>query len=106
MVFIRHHTVAKEVDEEEFFHSRETGGTVVSSALELMHDIMRERYPSAELEHLRRAGLGRRQLGRRLAALPGAAARQSILPLAAVLRLRRDRRPDEPQSLWHEYEAA
>ncbi|MGF1528887.1 MAG: YeaH/YhbH family protein [Candidatus Competibacterales bacterium] len=45
VVFIRHHTVAKEVDEEEFFYSRETGGTVVSSALRLMVDIMRERYP-------------------------------------------------------------
>ena len=45
VVFIRHHTVAKEVDEEEFFYSRETGGTVVSSALRLMHDIVRERFP-------------------------------------------------------------
>jgi uncharacterized sporulation protein YeaH/YhbH (DUF444 family) len=45
VVFIRHHTVAKEVDEQEFFYSRETGGTVVSSALELTADIMRERYP-------------------------------------------------------------
>jgi uncharacterized sporulation protein YeaH/YhbH (DUF444 family) len=45
VVFIRHHTVAKEVDEEEFFYSRETGGTVVSSALELMIEIMRARYP-------------------------------------------------------------
>jgi uncharacterized sporulation protein YeaH/YhbH (DUF444 family) len=45
VVFIRHHTVAKEVDEEEFFYSRETGGTVVSSALTLMRDIVRDRYP-------------------------------------------------------------
>jgi uncharacterized sporulation protein YeaH/YhbH (DUF444 family) len=44
VVFIRHHTIAKEVDEEEFFHSRESGGTVVSSALTMMHDIIRERY--------------------------------------------------------------
>jgi len=45
VVFIRHHTVAKEVDEQEFFYSRETGGTVVSSALQLTADILRERYP-------------------------------------------------------------
>ncbi len=45
VVFIRHHTVAKEVDEQEFFYSRETGGTVVSSALQLMGEIMAERYP-------------------------------------------------------------
>src|SRR5262249_41229476 len=42
-----HHTSAKEVTEEEFFYSRETGGTVVSSALELMSQIMKSRYPSA-----------------------------------------------------------
>lgn len=46
VVFIRHHTKADEVDEEEFFYSRETGGTVVSSALELMITIIRERYPT------------------------------------------------------------
>lgn len=48
IVFIRHHTVAKEVNEEEFFYSRETGGTVVSSALKLMRDIIQERYPTSE----------------------------------------------------------
>jgi len=46
VVFIRHHTVAREVDEDDFFTSRESGGTVVSSALELMRDIIRARYPS------------------------------------------------------------
>lgn len=45
VVFIRHHTKANEVDEEEFFYSRETGGTVVSSALELMKEVIEERYP-------------------------------------------------------------
>ena len=44
IVFIRHHTSAKEVDEDEFFHSRETGGTVVSSALKLMQEIVQDRY--------------------------------------------------------------
>ncbi len=48
IVFIRHHTSAKEVDEEEFFYSRETGGTVVSSALELMKKVMLARYPTTE----------------------------------------------------------
>jgi hypothetical protein len=43
-VFIRHHTVAKEVDEQEFFYSRETGGTVVSSALKLMKEVIDARY--------------------------------------------------------------
>ncbi|MGK0522721.1 MAG: uncharacterized sporulation protein YeaH/YhbH (DUF444 family) [Pseudomonadales bacterium] len=48
VVFIRHHTSAKEVDEEEFFYSRETGGTIVSSALKLMHKIIESRYSPAE----------------------------------------------------------
>ncbi|WP_442775811.1 YeaH/YhbH family protein [Sphaerotilus montanus] len=46
IVFIRHHTQAQEVDEQGFFHSTETGGTVVSSALVLMEEIIRARYPS------------------------------------------------------------
>ena len=44
IVFIRHHTQAKEVDEEEFFNSRESGGTIVAPALELMRDIIKDRY--------------------------------------------------------------
>ena len=48
IVFIRHHTAASEVDEEDFFYSRETGGTVVSSALKLMEQIVRERYPTSD----------------------------------------------------------
>jgi uncharacterized sporulation protein YeaH/YhbH (DUF444 family) len=47
VVFIRHHTTAQEVDEEEFFYSRETGGTVVSSALNLAYEIIRDRYDSS-----------------------------------------------------------
>lgn len=48
VVFIRHHTRADEVDEETFFHSQESGGTVVSSALELMHKVISARYPANE----------------------------------------------------------
>ena len=46
VVFIRHHTTAEEVDEDSFFHSRETGGTIVSSALALMRTVIEERYAS------------------------------------------------------------
>ncbi|MGI9336011.1 MAG: YeaH/YhbH family protein, partial [Gammaproteobacteria bacterium] len=48
VVFIRHHVFAKEVEEEEFFYARETGGTVVSSALKLMSEICTDRYPTAD----------------------------------------------------------
>ena len=44
VVFIRHHTAAKEVDEDDFFYSRETGGTIVSSALEMTRDVINKRY--------------------------------------------------------------
>ncbi|GLX80063.1 UPF0229 protein [Thalassotalea insulae] len=48
VVYIRHHTQAKEVDEQEFFYSQETGGTIASSALELMVKIMDDRYNPRE----------------------------------------------------------
>lgn len=47
VVFIRHHIQAYEVDEDDFFRSRETGGTVVSTALDLMQQIIRERYSTS-----------------------------------------------------------
>src|SRR6185437_12782935 len=46
VVFIRHTSTAEEVDEETFFYSRETGGTVVSTALDKMIEIARARYPT------------------------------------------------------------
>jgi uncharacterized sporulation protein YeaH/YhbH (DUF444 family) len=48
IVFIRHHTQAQEVDEDTFFHATESGGTVVSSALELMQQIIEQRYSPLE----------------------------------------------------------
>lgn len=47
-VFIRHHTEAKECDEEEFFHSTENGGTKISSAFILAKEIMAKRYSPSE----------------------------------------------------------
>jgi uncharacterized sporulation protein YeaH/YhbH (DUF444 family) len=48
VVFIRHHTAAAEVSEDEFFHSRESGGTVVSSALHLLNKIIDERFGAGQ----------------------------------------------------------
>lgn len=48
VVFIRHHTSAMEVEEQDFFTSRESGGTVVSSALNLLHEIISQRYASSD----------------------------------------------------------
>jgi uncharacterized sporulation protein YeaH/YhbH (DUF444 family) len=44
IVFIRHTDQAEEVDEETFFRSPATGGTLVSSALEAMRQIVVSRY--------------------------------------------------------------
>lgn len=48
IVFIRHTHTAQEVDEDTFFHSTQSGGTVVSTALEEMQSIIARRYPSRE----------------------------------------------------------
>jgi len=48
IVFVRHTHEAHEVDEETFFHSTQSGGTVVSTALEEMRRIIHERYPSRD----------------------------------------------------------
>lgn len=46
VVFIRHTSRAAEVDEDTFFYSRETGGTIVSTALEEMKKVLKDRYPT------------------------------------------------------------
>ncbi|MQQ09770.1 DUF444 family protein [Epibacterium sp. SM1979] len=48
IVFVRHTHHAQEVDEDTFFYARETGGTIVSTALEKMKEIIDERYPPDE----------------------------------------------------------
>ena len=48
VVFIRHTSTAAEVDEDTFFRGVETGGTVISTALEEMDRIVRERYSPAD----------------------------------------------------------
>src|SRR5436190_39533 len=48
IVFISHHTEAREVTEEQFFTQGESGGTVVSSAYQLALEIIKLRYPPAD----------------------------------------------------------
>ena len=48
VVFIRHTHHAEEVDEETFFYSRQSGGTVVSTAIEKMLEVQKDRFPAAE----------------------------------------------------------
>jgi len=101
LVFIRHHTVASEVGEEDFFSARESGGTVVSSALTLMHEIILDRYPTSAWNiYAAQASDGDNweQDSMRCRELIV----QGILPLVqyyAYVEIE----AEEPQSLWHEY---
>ncbi|MBV8618574.1 MAG: YeaH/YhbH family protein [Curvibacter sp.] len=102
VVFIRHHTAAEEVDEDTFFNSRETGGTIVSSALKLMRDICAERYASSQWNvYVAQASDGDNWGGdspvcRELVS-------ESILPMVqyfAYIEIT----DGAPQNLWEEYE--
>jgi len=102
VVFIRHHTSAKEVDEQEFFYSRETGGTIVSSALKLMDEIIRQRYPASDWNiYAAQASDGDNwnddspQCSKLL--------RESILPSVQYFSYIEITQLDH-QMLWHEYE--
>ena len=87
LVFIRHHTQAQEVDEENFFHARETGGTVVSQRAGADGRDHPRALLAQRVEHLRRAGQRRRQLAPRLGPLPRAADGKAAAA-GALLRLR------------------
>jgi uncharacterized sporulation protein YeaH/YhbH (DUF444 family) len=101
VVFIRHHTSATEVSEEDFFHSRESGGTVVSSALHMLTDIIIKRYPGSQWNiYAAQASDGDNwdsdsAVCRKLMA-------EKVLPLVqyfAYVEITQG----EPQSLWREY---
>jgi uncharacterized sporulation protein YeaH/YhbH (DUF444 family) len=103
LVFVRHHTVALEVDEQDFFYSRETGGTVVSSALELMHQIITERYPSDDW-NIYAAQASDGDNWNDDSPVCGQWLRDRIMPLVqyyAYIEIT----TDVHQNLWHEYES-
>jgi uncharacterized sporulation protein YeaH/YhbH (DUF444 family) len=102
VVFIRHHTVAEEVDEDNFFHSRETGGTVVSSALKLMGKIIDQRY-STSLWNIYGAQASDGDNWLEDSALCNDLLSSRILALTqyfAYIEIAED----TPQNLWEEYE--
>lgn len=102
VVFIRHHTSAKEVDEQEFFYSRETGGTIVSSALKLTDEIIAERYPAQEW-NIYAAQASDGDNWNDDSPVCSEILKEKILPVAqhyAYIEIT----PRQPQSLWREYE--
>jgi hypothetical protein len=102
VVYIRHHTQAKEVDEQEFFYSQETGGTIVSSALRMMHEIITDRYDPAQWNiYAAQASDGDNWTDD--SAPCAALLANKLLPLVryyAYIEIS----PRAHQSLWHEYE--
>lgn len=46
--YIIHDATAREVDSETFYHTRESGGTIISSAYKLCHKVMTEEYSPSE----------------------------------------------------------
>ena len=101
VIFIRHHTIAEEVDEEGFFHSRETGGTVVSSALKLMQKVIDERY-SSNAWNIYGAQASDGDNWQEDSATCEKLLDQQILPLCqyfAYIEIA----SEKPQSLWNEY---
>ncbi|MEZ4366799.1 MAG: SpoVR family protein [Kofleriaceae bacterium] len=82
--FIIHDAMAKEVDRDTFFSTRESGGTMISSAYKLCAKLIDE-VPVGDLEHLPVPLLRRRQLvGRRHRHLRRAAARADPAPRQPV----------------------
>src|SRR5262245_17303654 len=105
LVFIRHTDEAQEVDEDTFFYDTQSGGTVVFSALELMHQICEARYHRSEWNIY----AAQASDGDAFGADPAKSARflrEHLLPLTRYVAYIEC--PDENQSgnssLWVEYE--
>jgi len=105
LVFIRHTEDAEEVDEQTFFHDTKSGGTVVFSALELMHQICSARYPASSWNIYAAQASDGDAFGADVGK-SGRFLREQLLPLAryfAYIEI-----PDEGawqnSSLWVEYE--
>jgi len=107
IVFIRHTHEAAEVDEQEFFYGRETGGTVVSSALKTMIAARAERYPIADWNiYCAQASDGDNSAGDSRECVKLLA--QSILPLTqyyAYIEIAEEDAPEDAREkdLWRAY---
>ena len=103
LVFISHTTTANEVSEEEFFYSRETGGTIVSSALLLMHQIATERYESSDWNiYVAQASDGDNWSDD--SGYCSDILKEKIMPIVQYYSYV-EVKPYDHQSLWNEYEA-
>ena len=90
--YIIHDAVAREVDEHTFYHTRESGGTRISSAYKLANKIIDESHSPMDWNIYRLPLLRRRQLGRGQPPLHQPAARPAPAQVQPVL-LRPGREP-------------
>ena len=101
VVFIRHHTAALEVSEDDFFHSRESGGTIVSSALNLLTQVINERFAKSDWNvYVAQASDGDNWDNDSI--ICRELLNHQIMPLVqyyAYVEITEG----EPQNLWHEY---
>jgi uncharacterized sporulation protein YeaH/YhbH (DUF444 family) len=110
IVFIRHTDRAEEVDEQTFFHSPATGGTVVSSAFETMKQIVADRYRPADWNiYAAQASDGDNSYGD--GEITSQLLRDYILPATQYFAYLEVGDEDEPRhgvsnsSLWNAYES-
>jgi len=107
IVFIRHTHQAREVDEETFFMSTDTGGTVVSTAFEEMLRVVAARFPKDQWNiYAAQASDGDNASNDngKVAAL----LKQKILPLCqyfAYIEVKQEDGRDLTTDLWRTYDA-
>ncbi|MEP2614496.1 DUF444 family protein, partial [Marinobacter alexandrii] len=87
---------------EEFFYSRETGGTIVSSALKLMKKIVESRYPPSEW-NIYAAQASDGDNWNDDSPVCSKILAESILPLVQYYAYT-EITPQDHQMLWYEYE--
>ena len=79
--YIIHDAIAKEVDRDTFFRTRESGGTMISSAYKLCAKMIEDEFPPERVEHLPVPLLRRRQLvGRRHRRSASSSCKTQLLP--------------------------
>ncbi len=106
IVFIRHTHQAREVDEETFFMSTETGGTIVSTAFDEMLRVVAARYPREQWNiYAAQASDGDNSPSDNTKA--AATLRQKILPLCqyfAYLEVKDAGGREQVTDLWRTYD--
>lgn len=103
VVFLRHHTTARLVDEDAFFHDRESGGTIVSSVLKLMLETIDEHKYNDGTWNIYAAQASDGDNWDNDSPICRNLLIQKIMPIVQYFAYVEITTGD-PQNLWHEYE--